>query len=178
MASVRTSAKTGRSSGWGDLVMDEQVDPSPRVVTRSSVEMEGGLNSNLLQCPGSPMAMAPVTIRSPRQKTEAEKRGSVWSSVINLTATAMGCGMLSMPHAFAQTGVIGGLILLVISATLGDIALVWLVRISRSTEKYSFEGNADYYFGNRGRKCLNATLVFMLFGACVAVFTVFLALIP
>jgi len=161
--------------GSAEIELQEEVDPSPRMVHRSSVT-EGGIN--MLICPSSPIAMAPVTVHSPRHKTEAEKRGSVWSSVINLTATAMGAGMLSMPHAFAQTGVIGGLVLLLISAGLGDIGLVWLVTISRATEKTSFEGNADYYFGSRGRKSLNTTLIVMLFGACVAIFTIVLSLIP
>lgn len=36
---------------------------------------------------------------------EEEKQGTVMSSVVNLCATAMGAGVLSLPHAFAQCGI-------------------------------------------------------------------------
>ena len=52
--------------------------------------------------PGHFSPVAPLLARSPAPKREAEKKGTVFGSVVNLCATAMGAGVLSLPHAFAQ----------------------------------------------------------------------------
>eukprot|EP00397_Hematodinium_sp_SG-2012_P010188 GEMP01010296.1.p1 GENE.GEMP01010296.1~~GEMP01010296.1.p1 ORF type:complete len:520 (+),score=67.36 GEMP01010296.1:208-1767(+) len=156
------------------IIVDEEVDPEPRVVVR----LANNPDAAPLLCPNSPLAMEPITIHSPRQRTEEEKRGTVFSSIVNLTATTMGVGMLSLPHAFAQTGVVAGVVLIWLSAVLADRSLIWLVKIARATDRYSFEGNADFFFHYRGRICLNVVLIILLFGACVSVFEVFQKLIP
>lgn len=55
----------------------------------------------------------PELVRASLQKESVidEKQGSVASSVVNLCATAMGAGVLSLPHAFAQCGIVLGVLM-------------------------------------------------------------------
>jgi len=65
-------------------------------------------------------------------------RGSLWSSVFTLVASAMGAGCLSLPHMLKKSGLVLGLLLLIIGAILAHLSLVTLMSCARYMESRSF----------------------------------------
>ena len=128
--------------------------------------------------PGHFSPVAPILARSPAPKREAEKKGTVFGSVVNLCATAMGAGVLSLPHAFAQMGALLGIMTVYIIAFFSDMSLVFLSRCSQCSDRHSFEGVATHYLGARGAKILNAALVVLLFGGSTLMMIVIMDLLP
>lgn len=64
--------------------------------------------------------------------------GSNRSCVLTLTATALGSGVLALPYAFSQVGLVVGVCLLSVAACLSCVALTILMLASRYTEAESF----------------------------------------
>lgn len=60
--------------------------------------------------------------------------GSQRTCVITLVATALGSGVLALPYAFAHTGLVVGLVVLVVTGCASAVSLVILMLASRYTE--------------------------------------------
>ena len=78
--------------------------------------------------------LSPIVIKSPRMRRDATDddlpqvgTGTVASSVINICATAMGAGILSLPQAISRCGWVLGMVLIMIFAVLADVSLIFLV---------------------------------------------------
>ena len=112
--------------------------------------------------------LGPVTIHSPRPISNSRTRATIFSSVISLSATTLGAGLLSLPKAFALLGVTWGLIAIISVGILSDLTLTWLVDCSRLSGRRSYEGNAGHYLGRVGAVTLHMFLLLLLAGASVA----------
>lgn len=106
------------------------------------------------------------------------KGGTAFSSVVNLLATAMGAGILSLPRAFAMTGWGLGAVLLILSALANDASLAFLVVCARASGQSTYEGNAQKLLGSIGFKIVNVLLILLLFLADVAFVTIVRDLLP
>eukprot|EP00434_Breviolum_minutum_P019100 symbB.v1.2.016836.t2/scaffold1278.1/size127201/5 len=97
-------------------------------------------------------------------------RGSMFSSVFTLVASAMGAGCLSLPHMFSKAGLPMGLLLLTCGAVLAHISLVILMSCARYTQSRSFaelvsqlqEENLDHLDGPA--RDLSVDVVITLYG--------------
>jgi len=107
-----------------------------------------------------------------------EKRGTVLSSTISLTVTTMGVGVLALPHAFAQTGLVFGVLMVIGISILSDMSLCCIIKAARAAERDTFEGVAEFYLGSAGKRVLNYALIFMLFGLLVSVFDIAIGSFP
>lgn len=119
-----------------------------------------------------------MNVSSPTPVPREERKGTVSSSVVNLLATTMGAGLLSLPNAFSCTGALVGIAALVLSAVAASYSLEILVACARFSGRHSFEGNAEFYLGKVGLRTLNSSLILLLFGATVAMYTIILDLAP
>eukprot|EP00937_MAST-01D_sp_MAST-1D-sp2_P004354 g4354.t1 len=145
--------------------------------------------SLLVLPPGSPSSvqLSPTRRRKPADETDnttatllkvatpeeaAEGAGTLASTALSLTATAMGAGMLSLPQAFADTGWLVGSISLAVVAAAADFSLVALVRAAEASGKLSVEEQAEHYFGRRGLLLAQGALVLLLFGALIILLVV------
>jgi amino acid permease len=99
-------------------------------------------------------------------------KGTVWGSVANLAATAMGAGILSLPISFYYCGWLLGTVMLLLFAVCSDISLVLLVRAAKMSNCWGFEQLAIRFYGNAGRTGVAITLVLLLFGAAVIILIV------
>lgn len=122
--------------------------------------------------------IAPVNPDSPAKSkvnlsTNNRKEGTFMSSVINLTATAMGAGILALPNAMSELGIGLGLALLLFFAIMSDISLVLLVDCSRITRRFSFEGVGEEACGRWGKLLVKCTLLLFLFGSVILLMTIF-----
>jgi len=66
------------------------------------------------------------------------KPGSERTCVLTLVATALGSGVLALPFAFSQVGVVVGMLVLVLATCLSCMSLIILMVASRYTEAPSF----------------------------------------
>eukprot|EP00397_Hematodinium_sp_SG-2012_P017559 GEMP01017960.1.p1 GENE.GEMP01017960.1~~GEMP01017960.1.p1 ORF type:complete len:416 (+),score=60.66 GEMP01017960.1:165-1412(+) len=80
-----------------------------------------------------------------------EEKGTLIMSLISMTVTMVGLGILSLPYAFAEAGIIGGIVLVVVCAIATDRGLVALVRIQKKSGALCYEDQAEFYFGKIGR---------------------------
>ena len=122
--------------------------------------------------------ISPVATKSPIKKPASKKQGTIVSSVVNLCATAMGAGVLSLPHALANTGGVLGVCLIYGFAIAADMSCVMLVACSRACHHYSLEGVARHYLGEKGYWTVNIALLLLLYGALVLMEIVVMDLLP
>ena len=113
-----------------------------------------------------------VTPRNEQQQTQTSVRGSFVGSVLNLSAAALGVGIVAIPYAFFQIGAIGGIACVVVFATLATVTLLWLLECSKLSKKMTFEGNVTFFLGEWGFRFFSINLVILLFGGCVAMYMV------
>ena len=90
------------------------------------------------------------------------------SSTLNLTMTAVGSVVLSLPRAFAECGWAGGTLALAAVALLVDASLVMLVGAARSARADSYEATGAALLGPRGGALVRVSLVVLLFGSLVS----------
>lgn len=107
-----------------------------------------------------------------------EKQGTVRSSIINLLATAMGGGLLSLPHALADSGALLGGLFLIGTGLACAYSLVILIMCARDSGRNSFESNAEFYLGRKGKIVVNVCLVFLLIFASAAMSVIIMDLAP
>jgi len=122
--------------------------------------------------------LVPITIHSPRAVEASQQRATVLSSVISLTATTLGAGLLSLPKAVALLGVTWGIFAVVFIGCLSDLTLAWLVDCSRLSGRRSYEGNAGHYLGRFGAFSLHAFLILLLTGASIAMLVIAVDTVP
>lgn len=130
--------------------------------------------------PVQPSSRADAVVRKDGAASGAatEGRGTPLSSAINLAATAMGTGVLTLPYAFAQCGPVRSLLLLAVLAVTTDITLVLLVRTGRSMGLTSFGAIMRKLFGDVGSRGFEAMMATVLFLALTAMQRVVLDLLP
>jgi len=109
---------------------------------------------------------------------DASHQGTVSGSTITLCTWAIGCGILSLPRAFALCGAPYGLIFLIVFAWWVDASLKWVVLCGRYSEKSTFKENALFYLGPRGAWIVYIGQIFLLFGGILAVFVTVASLLP
>lgn len=107
-----------------------------------------------------------------------QRLGTPLSSTINLAATAMGTGMLTLPFAFAQCGLASFLAILAVLAVTTDLSLLLLVRTGRATGLTAIGGIMQQIFGSFGRVSFQLMLIAVLFLALTAMQRVVLDLLP
>ncbi|EED95740.1 amino acid/polyamine transporter, partial [Thalassiosira pseudonana CCMP1335] len=73
------------------------------------------------------------SIATPTENVHSKGGASIASSVVNLTNTIVGAGMLGLPGAFGGTGYIGGLILIILAAGFSAHGLVLLSKCAQRT---------------------------------------------
>ena len=135
----------------GSFEIEEQQEPNE--------ELNSSFSSQLLVTRKSPLLTAQATyfeddslnssqIVKPsvrrRQSTFTafmeQKEASIFSSMMNLSNTILGTGLLGLPYAIAKTGYVLSLVLLIVMATLSFIGL----NLSCSAAKVK-SPNASYY---------------------------------
>lgn len=92
--------------------------------------------------------------------------------MFTLASSAIGAGVLSLPLVLKNTGVVLGIILLLVGAALALFSIKIMVECANETNQTSYSGLVDHVFGARAASLLEVVLVVYCFGACVAYFIV------
>lgn len=93
--------------------------------------------------------------------------GGLLSGVFNLASVTLGAGIMSIPSSFNTSGLVMGVIYLVIITALTVFSITLLSKAIEKTQIYSFEGLAAALFG-RGGDIVVAVLMWLLcFGGAI-----------
>lgn len=103
----------------------------------------------------------------PGTKVPKQVNGTPFSSIVSISATAMGAGILSLPEAVSRCGLFPGLALIIFFGVLADFSLVFLVECSRASGRRSFEGVSVHYLGRLGATAIKVALIVLLFFSLV-----------
>ncbi|RDX62934.1 Amino acid transporter AVT6A, partial [Mucuna pruriens] len=94
-------------------------------------------------------------IFSKHDAVEGGSDGSSFSSaVFNLSTTIVGAGIMALPAAVKQLGLIPGLVMIVLCAILTESSITMLVRFTRASKSSTYSGAVRDAFGNLGRNLL------------------------
>jgi len=97
---------------------------------------------------------------------------SWWTCLFNLSNTAIGAGILTIPRLFAQSGLVLGIIMVVVVGGLNTLALHFLSVSSEVSGAKSYIGNAKYFFGKKGEYALTTTMFVLLMSPLCAYLTI------
>ena len=93
-----------------------------------------------------------------------EPSGTLFSSIVSLSATAIGAGMLSLPISIYYCGAALGTAMIILFAGLSDISMIMLLRCASETRLYDYESLAYHCIGHPGRIATRVVLISLLFG--------------
>jgi len=99
---------------------------------------------------------------------EPPKEGTVKSSIFNLVSTIIGGGVLSLPYAFRETGMVLGSLILIFVALMSTYSAILLVACGRRSKARSYDEIAWAAFQPHGHKAklFVSLMVFVL--CCLA----------
>eukprot|EP00919_Chromeraceae_sp_WS-2016_P028753 GHVR01068090.1.p1 GENE.GHVR01068090.1~~GHVR01068090.1.p1 ORF type:complete len:603 (+),score=95.39 GHVR01068090.1:208-1809(+) len=93
--------------------------------------------------------------------------GSVKSSIFNLTSATLGAGALSIPYAVSGTGILCGLLLVAVTASLSFISTLYLVHVMMHTELKTLEDMAMHAYGHMFALFAEINIILFCFGTAV-----------
>ncbi|XP_059459532.1 amino acid transporter AVT6A-like [Corylus avellana] len=80
-------------------------------------------------------------------------------AVFNLSSTIVGAGIMALPAAVKQLGLVPGLIMIVLGAVLTESSIDMILRFSRASKSASYSGVVGDAFGGAGRTLLQVCIV-------------------
>jgi hypothetical protein len=98
----------------------------------------------------------------------ASRQGTVLSSTFSLVSTILGGGVLSLPYAFREAGLVWGCLLLGGVALASDYSAFTLVACSRRAGAHTYEDVAFLAFGCQGRLYTMVLVILLCFLALIA----------
>lgn len=91
---------------------------------------------------------------------EAGFEGASFSgAVFNLSTTIVGAGIMALPAAVKQLGLVPGLIMIVLGAMLTESSIDMIMRFTRASKAASYSGLVGDAFGGPGRTLLQLCVV-------------------
>mmetsp|Transcript_99759 Transcript_99759/g.321452 ORF Transcript_99759/g.321452 Transcript_99759/m.321452 type:complete len:195 (+) Transcript_99759:53-637(+) len=110
---------------------------------------------------------------APERKTSSSenREATFLSSLISLSAWALGVGILALPRAIALCGPRCGIAFLMTFALWVDLSLRWVVACGRCSGKSGFRENALFFLGQPAARVVYIGQVLLLCGGMIAVFS-------
>jgi len=101
----------------------------------------------------------PLLENSENQSITIEPKGTLASSIFPLTNTIIGAGTLTLPFAFATTGMLLGVIVLFLVSLLCGYSAYLLIVTSEHCEGISYKDLAVTSFGKWGARTVESSLI-------------------
>ena len=95
-------------------------------------------------------------------------RTGLWGTVWNMSSATLGAGALSLPYAFQQLGVIGGMLALLVTATAAHFSVILLIAAIAATGAKSYEELTVHCFGKRMGFFVELNILIFCFGSVIA----------
>eukprot|EP00035_Acanthoeca_spectabilis_P031672 m.15235 g.15235 ORF g.15235 m.15235 type:complete len:459 (+) comp4890_c0_seq2:336-1712(+) len=100
-------------------------------------------------------------------QSEDNGRSSIPEASFNLINSIVGAGMIGIPFAFKEAGLITGIFLMIMMGVLTDYSLRLLIHLSEVSGRSTYQNLVFYYAGRSGFIALSfAQFMFPFFGMC------------
>lgn len=109
-------------------------------------------------------------ITSTISETPSKRGGTVFGTLFNLINTIVGAGLLALPLAVKSSGLVVGIILLVVVVGMSIYSLFLLLKASEITGQYSYKDVAVAAYGKWSGYLFEFFVFIMSFGVCTAYF--------
>lgn len=80
-------------------------------------------------------------------------------AVFNLSSTIVGAGIMALPAAVKQLGLLPGLVMIMLGSTLTELSIDFILKFSRSSKSATYAGAVGDSLGGAGRTLLQACIV-------------------
>lgn len=117
--------------------------------------------------PSNPRLIKKSQQRQIKEKTE-ERKSSLLGAYANLCNVTLGAGIVGMPYAVKEAGLVAGTVMIVTCAFLTDYSLRLLISIGKVADVNSYETLMEASFGRPGFIFLSVNMCLMSFGSMVA----------
>lgn len=99
-------------------------------------------------------------------------------STYNLTSTILGAGILSLPFAFRESGIVMGILMLVMTAVISNFSCGLVLSAYVWTHKASYGDLAKKIYGHKAQIVVETIVMLLNIGACAAYMLVVKELMP
>jgi solute carrier family 38 (sodium-coupled neutral amino acid transporter), member 11 len=96
-----------------------------------------------------------------------ENKSGVLGCVVNLMTCIVGSGIVGLPFAIKQAGLVAGVALVLLTATITGKSLRMLIETAKHVHKQSYETTAEVAFGPIGFRFILINMFIMAYGAMV-----------
>ena len=167
-----------------DINLPDTFTQDPEIVADISGSSDGVASNNggVLESNGdatggagsAPARPPPRSLDSMELLSLPKKTSTLFGASSNLVNSIVGAGIVGIPYAFKNAGLLGGLILLGLVAFLTDRSLRVIINLAtfhptlKNRNVLTFEALASYPFGKAGKVFILANMFVMAYGAMVA----------
>jgi len=129
---------------------------------------------NDIGCANNSTTPAPLEISTSPKLSTPKKKSGIFGASSNLVNSIVGAGIIGIPYAFRQSGLIAGLFLLGLVAFLTDKSLRMIVELAlwhpllKNHNVKTYEDLASYPFGKFGSGFILLNMFVLAYGAMVA----------
>eukprot|EP00571_Detonula_confervacea_P008062 CAMPEP_0172316770 /NCGR_PEP_ID=MMETSP1058-20130122/29437_1 /TAXON_ID=83371 /ORGANISM="Detonula confervacea, Strain CCMP 353" /LENGTH=648 /DNA_ID=CAMNT_0013031175 /DNA_START=281 /DNA_END=2224 /DNA_ORIENTATION=- len=109
---------------------------------------------------------------------DREKKTSLLGAYANLCNVTIGAGIVGLPYAIKQTGLIAGVIMVLICAILTDYSLRLVISCGKLVNVNSYETLLEAAFGRPGFIFLSLNMFFLSYGSLVAYLIIIKDVLP
>jgi amino acid permease len=100
------------------------------------------------------------------------EKGRARSSTVSLISCALGTGILALPHAFCQCGILVASLIVILAAILNNYVCQLLARSCDLTNSVSYEDIGVSLYGAGSKRAMDYIQAFVLFGITTALLIV------
>lgn len=105
---------------------------------------------------------------NPSEIDENAGTSSMRMAFMNMANSILGAGIIGQPFAFRNSGLVGGVVVVVILTILIDWTLRLIVVNAQMAQTKSYQDTVNFCFGRWGRILLLATISSFAYGGCMA----------
>mmetsp|Transcript_8801 Transcript_8801/g.17446 ORF Transcript_8801/g.17446 Transcript_8801/m.17446 type:complete len:703 (+) Transcript_8801:247-2355(+) len=109
---------------------------------------------------------------------EKEKKSSLLGAYANLCNVTIGAGIVGLPYAIKESGLVAGVIMIIACAIMTDYSLRLLINIGKLTNVNSYETLMEATFGRPGFIFLSLNMFAMSYGAMIAYLIIIKDVLP
>ena len=143
----------------------------------NNIRSSGSVERSPFFRPTDPHQLQPQQIRTPggttairlqKKHVEEEHKSGILGTSANLVVSIVGAGIVGVPYAMKQTGLLAGLLMTILSAAACDKSLRLLIETAKHIDVPSYETLFEACFEPRGFQTMCATMFIMSYGAMIS----------
>jgi len=125
--------------------------------------------------PGGTRKTIKKDIQEPSTK---EHKSTVAGATSNLVNAIIGAGIVGIPYAINQTGLIAGILLIILCAILTEKSLRVLISTAKHVDVPSYETLFESTYGSFGFYFISVNMLIMAYGGCLSYLTIIKDTLP